>query len=65
MKNNRKIEVGQVRKVNDKNHHRFGEMYYISRIEGTTVLGKSLTGKYKGVGFEWYIAAVEEDIVVM
>ncbi len=65
MKNNRKIEVGQVRQVDDEADTNFREMYYISKLDSFKASGIILTGKNKGRSFECNLFSVEEHIVVM
>lgn len=64
MKNNRKIEVGQVRQVVDGSHnHLYFIISYVPRMSKFYV--EMLTGNDKGCRFYWHKRYVEKDIVVM
>ena len=67
MKNNRKIEVGQVRMYT---YHEDGScwensMYHILKIDGDYVDIKFLTGESKGEVTCWRREILEDDVVVM
>ena len=74
MKNNRKIEVGQVRMVNDERDSRFGSLYCIL-VQCTITYGKGVTkggfkikfidGWSEGETTEWTEDIIAEDVIVM
>ena len=74
MKNNRKIEVGQVRMVNDERDSRFSSLYFIliqctiTYRDGVTKEGfkiKFIDGWAEGEITEWTIDTIAEDVIVM
>lgn len=70
MKNNRPIEVGQVRQVTSKKEASFGNLYYVDNItemEGgyTFCEVTFIDGTRKGSKEEWDIEDAKQDIVVM
>ncbi len=63
MKNNRKIEVGQVRMYTNMQEE--VQMYVILSVGKTSVKGKMLSGEDKGRSIWWPKHFLDEDIVVM
>lgn len=62
MDNNRRIEIGQIRKVNSSYPE---EIYHIVNFSSLTVEVVMLSGFDKGERLRWLIAPTEKDIVVM
>ncbi len=67
MKNNRPIEVGQVRMLK-----KFGDgtgwessMYVVSNLQDDSAKVIYITGEWKGRNGTWSLHLIEEDIVVM
>lgn len=66
MKNNREIEVGQVRQVNLETESSYGNLYYIKRVsEDGYVDVRFINGYREGECTSWHISSIQEDIVVM
>lgn len=66
MKNNRKIEVGQVRQVNLATESSYGDLYYIKGVyEDGYVNITFINGYREGDTTLWHISSIQEDIVVM
>lgn len=70
MKNNRPIEVGQVRQVIHKGEVSFGNLYHVDNIiemgGGYTFCEITfIDGILKGDNVDWGIDDVQQDIVVM
>ena len=67
MKNNRKIEVGQVRMYACRGDDSCWEnsMYLVQKIEGNYVNIQFITGNEKGVQHCWLKQYLEDDVVVM
>lgn len=66
MKNNRKVEVGQVRQVNLATESSYGNLYYIKRVsEDGYVDIRFINGYREGEITSWHISSIQEDIVVM
>lgn len=67
MKNNRPIEVGQVRMFKKFEDGTGWEdsMYVVNSLEGILANIRYITGDEKGTNTSWLICILEEDIVVM
>lgn len=67
MKNNRKIEVGQVRMLSYEEDGSCWEnsMYVITSLEGSSAYIKYITGECKDDVCRWSDSCLQEDIIVM